>query len=543
VWQHRLERSPFLALLAGARLTRLPEISLRAAEERATFMKAQLERVQTLDHTELTYHEQLIARTLEWDLARAAEEVETWWYFFPVTPFSSPLSDALQILSSIPLNTTERLEDFEHIAQHLPNLLDDMYARLEAQFQRGIVLPQAELEIVIPYLSNFLQPPEKSPFLVRPESINEAVKDAGATLRVRIDRLIEAELNPRIEKLIGWLKGDYARSAPDRVGLYQYPGGLDAYQHLIRKHLTLDLDPQQVHALGLEAVEAVMAQMAEVRAQLGYSGSAADYRDVLKREPYFYAKTPEEVGERLMGYVTRLTPRIPEYFSALPKAPFSVKRLAPEFEGSVTFGYYDLPNQFDPVGYYVYNGSDLTNRPLIYAAGLIYHELVPGHHFQLVRQMESEHIPLVSRYAFHTAYVEGWAEYAAELAGEMGLYVEPLDWYGRLLMHLFTAVRIVVDSGMNALGWTREQASAYMRERIIESETQISTETLRYAVDIPGQALTYKMGHRKFQELRAREQAKLGAAFDIRHFHESVLGYGSMPFPVLEWHLDHVPAE
>jgi uncharacterized protein (DUF885 family) len=222
----------------------------------------------------------------------------------------------------------------------------------------------------------------------------------------------------------------------------------------------------------------------------------------------------------------------------VPKASYDVQRLDPHLEGSMTFGFYRPPTATDPIGHYYYNGSKLNERNLLFAAGLMCHELIPGHHFQIARQEENDSLPPFRREAFQTAFVEGWGEYAANLGFEMGVYNDPYDHYGRLLMDSMIASRLVVDTGMNALGWSRERASQFLRENTILSDAEIATETLRYAVDIPAQALAYKIGSKQMLALRRRARERLGPKFDIRQFHEWLIGSGSMPLGVLEQHID-----
>jgi uncharacterized protein (DUF885 family) len=204
----------------------------------------------------------------------------------------------------------------------------------------------------------------------------------------------------------------------------------------------------------------------------------------------------------------------------------------------MTFGNYELPSPASPKGYYRFNGGQLAQRPLMNAAALIYHELIPGHHFQMNLQRENESLPEFRRQTDHTAFLEGWAEYASELGLEMGLYADPWDEYGRLGMDMFLSTRLVVDTGMNLLGWPRQKAIDYMLDHVLESETQVVSETLRYSAERPGQALAYKMGGRKFRELRTRAETALGDRFDIRRFHDALIGSGSMPLAVLEKHID-----
>jgi uncharacterized protein (DUF885 family) len=211
-----------------------------------------------------------------------------------------------------------------------------------------------------------------------------------------------------------------------------------------------------------------------------------------------------------------------------------VKRLEPQLEPGQTFGYYQVPTGDDPTGYYRFNGSSLADRSLLNAGALIAHELLPGHHFQINLAFEIPDLPEFRRETFDTAYTEGWGDYASAVAGEMGLYDDPYDLYGRLAMDMFISVRLVVDTGMNALGWTRAKAMDFMREHAMETDTQIATETLRYCCDIPGQALAYKMGSLRIRALREQAREALGPRFDLRRFHDAVLGGGSLPMDALE---------
>src|SRR5262249_42804232 len=212
--------------------------------------------------------------------------------------------------------------------------------------------------------------------------------------------------------------------------------------------------------------------------------------------------------------------------------------LEPQLEGPLTFGYYQTPTAQDATGYYRYNGSKLSERTLLGAGSLIAHELVPGHHFQINLQRESTALPKFRRESFYNAFTEGWGDYASDLAGQMGMYADPYDRAGRLSMDLFLTSRLVVDTGMNALGWTRERAVAYMKENTLQSDTEIATETLRYSCDLPAQALAYKMGMRQFVELREKARRALASKFDVRRFHDAVLGSGSLPMDLLANHVD-----
>jgi uncharacterized protein (DUF885 family) len=248
------------------------------------------------------------------------------------------------------------------------------------------------------------------------------------------------------------------------------------------------------------------------------------------------------MGEALMAAARRIEPKLAEWFGTRPKAPYGVRRLSPALEPVMTYGFYQRPTPQEPGGYYMFNGSKLEERSMLNAAALSYHELVPGHHFQVALTQENPRLSAFRKNAAYTAFLEGWGEYASDLAGDMGMYTDPYDRAGRLSMDLFLSTRLVVDTGMNALGWSRDRAMDYMRAHTFESETQIRTETLRYSADMPGQALAYKMGSRTIRELRERMRQRLGARFDVRRFHETVLMHGSMPLGVLERHVERLLA-
>lgn len=281
-----------------------------------------------------------------------------------------------------------------------------------------------------------------------------------------------------------------------------------------------------------------------VAVAIGVAGGEAEFQEHLKAIGRLHAKSPEEVEATFRYHLGRLEPHIPHLFARIPKAPYDVERLDRALEAGMSYGYYEPPNPNEPRGIYHYNGSGLDTRSQLNAAALIFHELIPGHHFHLARQQENESVHPIRREALGmSGYNEGWAEYASELPREIGLYDDPYDWYGRLVHQRFLAQRLVIDTGMNVLGWSLEQGRAYMRENTVESETQVASETLRYSTDLPAQALAYRLGFLKLRDLRAKAQHALGSAFDLPAFHEAVLAPGALPLAVLEPHIDHFIAE
>jgi uncharacterized protein (DUF885 family) len=531
------EESLYLRLKNGLPIERLPDLSQARAEARGQRAAALRARLLAVPETGLPEEDQLSRALLLRRLAFDAEAPRHYWLGFDLTPYASPFGEVHRVFRTLPLRTKAEADALLTLLGKYPAFVETVRGRLRGQSERGIRLPKDELPVVAAFLKGALASGPASPFAVdaaRLVSLGAAEKAAFLeALEARADAARRA-----LEALLADLGPSYAAAAPDACGLSQYPGGRAAYESLVKLHTTLDITPEEVHRIGLQEVERIVAGMADVRRRIGFAGDAAQFREAVRNDPRFRARTPDEVGERLLSYVARIEPKVDGFFLRRPKAPYGVKRLDLEREPGLTFGTYEPPSPGEPRGLYRYNGSKLEERSLLTAGPLTYHELVPGHHFQIALQDENESLPRFRRELWDAAYTEGWGDYSAQLAEEMGMYADPYDLYGRLAMDMFISVRLVVDTGMNALGWTRAKAVAYMREHVLESDTQIETESLRYSVDIPGQALAYKMGSRGLLDFRRRAEQALGPRFDVRRFHECVLGSGSLPLDALSRKVD-----
>jgi len=347
---------------------------------------------------------------------------------------------------------------------------------------------------------------------------------------------------PRYDAIIAIFGDDYVPKAPAQVGLGNLPGGKEEYLRRIVYETGLSLTPQQIHDLGQKRVAELDERVRAVREQLGFKGSREEFQASLRKDPRFIATSPQDMEQRYLAYAKRMEPHVPQYFSRLPKAPYGLARLPATAEAGMTYGYYQPPTPANPKGIYYFNASKLGQRSLLSAAHLMYHELLPGHHLHFALQQENSNAHPVREFLLYGAFNEGWAEYAASLGEEIGLYDDPYDMYGHLTMQAFLASRLVVDTGMNYLGMSLEQARAFMKAHTFESDVQIDSETLRYS-EIPAQALGYRLGYEKFWELRRRAEQKLGSRFDIRAFHAVAIGEGAMPLDVLEQRVDRYIAE
>jgi uncharacterized protein (DUF885 family) len=532
----RLERNPMLRLRQGLPVERLPDLSPAQAQRDAAFARAFLDRLRRIDPKDLSHEDWLTREILRWE---ADDLAETRFDALPflVLPYSTPIRGLQQVFALLPVRDPAERERYLSLLKQYAEAIGQIRARTTDQGQSGIRIPQGSLDLASAFFAADLEALDRT-FDVDERRLTGVAKADAESFRAAIRILLAGQIRPAVKALANDYGASYRAKAPSAVGLSQYPGGDEYYAWLVKRHTTFDVTPEEVHAIGLAEVARTNAAMARVRERLAFNGTKEEFHKFLRTDSRFFPKTPDEIGEKLMAAMRDMEPRLDTMFLRRPKAPYGVKRLDPRLEGAMTYGYYQVPTPRDPKGYYNYNGSKLESRSLLNVRALAFHELAPGHHFQINLQTENDALLPIRRESRHTAYIEGWGEYASSLGDDAGLFADPYDQYGRLMMDMFLSVRLVVDTGMNALGWTRERAMDYMREHTLESEEQIRTESLRYAVDMPGQALAYKMGSRGFRELRAKAEQALGSRFDVRRFHDAVLMSGSMPMRTLEQHID-----
>ena len=539
VRQRNLDSEIFLRIKHGLPIYQLPDISRGHAEDEVRFAETVLAELKQIPLENLG------------DAQRNTREILHWWAQITIDglpfhglpflgiPYSLPdMASVHQAFGIHKFETSADRDRYLDLIDQYAALIQALLDRFKRQAGQGVVMPAAQIDLAAPLFTSYRAEPENSQFWVSDQRLASLDAVVTQTFYEQLRRAIREKVNVNLEAMTSYLQGPYREQAPDQVGLGQYPGGAAFYRYLIRAHTTLDLNPEEIHEKGLQAVADLHKKIDAIKESVGFEGDRAEFFAMLKANPRFYATTPEEVGERLMSYIKKIEPVLDRFFVRKPEAPYGVARLPASLEGSMTFGYYQWPTVDTPMGTYYFNGSKLDERSLLNAESLIYHELAPGHHFQVASQLESKTLSNYRKESFHTAYAEGWADYAADLGLEMGGYQDPYDLLGLYMMDMFISVRLVVDTGMNALGWTRARAMAYMSENLMNSETQIQTETLRYSVAYPAQALAYKIGSEKIHELRGKAEAALGDQFDIRRFHAAVLEPGSLPLTVLEKHID-----
>lgn len=480
-------------------------------------------------------------------LAKGMESYPQFWlYSSPLTPYSGGWrhNSIRQTAIATRLETaTERagyIAALQAYAAHVRSQAD----KLDLQADRGIRIARPAIPGARRVAANLAA----ASFAFIPDAARLGAADA-ATRTAFLDEvtvLVEGEIAPAFTALGAKLDADYEAAAPERPGLMWQAGGAEHYRALARLHTGTDLSPEEIHTIGRQVLRDARAELADIKRSVGFEGSDREFAALVDADPRFSASTPAEVEAHFRRAMERIEPVLPRYFSLLPKAPYSVERAPREVEQGMTFGYYRSPTPEQPVGAYIYNGSSPETTSYANAAALIYHELLPGHHFQIALQLENEDLPTLRRansFTYRNAYVEGWAEYAADLADEMGMYASPYERFGRLYSKMFLANRLVVDTGLNALGWTHDEARAFMKANTFASDSEIESELLRYSTDIPGQALSYAMGQRELLRMRDEARAALGERFSFPAFHAAVLSPGSLPMDLLDAHLKRWQAQ
>lgn len=545
-WQRQLEVDFRARAREGLPLDRIPLPTLERARADAEFGRAVLDRLAAIDTGALSPDETITWEVLHRSASMTIEGLDHYWVITNVlTPYSSGIGGLRQLFGMVPVADAAGRETYLKLLSRVPDVIGFVESHARGQLERGIVVPQPNMDAVVGVVRANTAPFSTGPFAVAEARLGAESGDGGAAgeeaaaFVAEAERIVTDGINPALERLAAFLDGEYRAAAPPEIGLSRQPGGEAAYRYLVRHHTTMDISPEEIHEIGLQNVAELEEQMLAIQERIGFEGSIDDFRRFIPTNPDYFPKSVEEVAERFDSPSRRFFERADEFFATKPDAPFGARRLDPALEGSQTFGYYNPPTPTDPVGYYNFNGSDLDKRSWLTYAGISLHELFPGHHFHITRQYANEALPDIRRNGMHTAYTEGWGMYSTFLGIDSGFLADdPLSEYGAYMMEIFVATRLVVDTGMNLLGWTLEEGRQYMRDHIFDSETQIASESLRYSTDMPGQALGYQMGKRAILDLRRRAEAALGDDFDLRRFHEAVLGPGSLPITVLESHID-----
>jgi uncharacterized protein (DUF885 family) len=501
-----------------------------------------LVRLRAVDAATLTADERLTYDLLNWDASERLAQMAFPYHLMPVNhmdPMPVRLAQWAGGQGSQPLKTTANYEHFLARLKRLPEWMDQAIVNLREGMAQRIVLPRAIVERTLPQLDALL-PAETSasPYLAGTREFPAAVAEADRRrLREAYVATVRDSLVPAVIRLRNFMRNQYLPAARASAGFGALPGGAQAYRASVHSSTTTDMTPEQIHELGLREVARIRGEMEKVKSRFGFTGTLdAFFKSLDDRPELTPFKTDEEVLAAFRAINERVKAGLPQLFERMPKAPLEIRAVEPMRRDTASSYYVPPAMDGSRPGVFFAAFSDAKTMRTPAMTPLFLHEGQPGHHFQMALQREMASSDY-RRNAWYDAHGEGWALYAEGLGRELGLYEDPKPWLGRLQLEMLRAIRLVVDTGMHANGWSREKAIAYSRENDGSSEDEARRAIERYMV-WPGQALAYKVGEQKLLALRERARTKLGARFDIRAFHTQVLGSGCVPLKLLEAKID-----
>jgi len=456
--------------------------------------------------------------------------------WMPLTHLDGIHTLAPETLDIQPRRSIPELERYVARLEALPVALDQNRALLATGLAKGFTPPRGPLESLPELVSNLIpsdaaSSPLLQPFVPAADALAPSERDR---LMRRATEAYAKGIVPAAERLRDYLSHEYVPHCRTSIANTALPDGAAAYNYLVRWHTTTSLTPQEVHALGLAEVQRIREAMQGVMRDSGFPGDFPSFLHFLRTDPQFFFASEEELIDRYRVIAKRTDPALSAVFGRLPRLPYGVLPV-PEYRARVSPAAYYIPGvpSTGRPGYFYANAYALDARPRWEMESFVLHESVPGHHLQIALNQELEDVPQFRRFASYSAFIEGWGLYAESLGRELGHYRDPYSRYGQLSFDMWRSIRLVVDTGMHALGWTRERAIQFFLENTGKSEHDVTVEVDRYIV-WPAQSLAYKIGQLKFRELRTLAEERLGDRFDVRAFHDVVLGEGALPLPVLE---------
>jgi uncharacterized protein (DUF885 family) len=536
-WERGLREDPTRATYLGDRRydDRWPDLTAAAAARTHAANLAALGTLATLPAEGLSAEDQLNRELFKRQVRNEVDAYEWGQRFLPISQRGG-VQSAHELAELLPFESARDFEQWIARLERIGPYVDQTIELLREGERRGLVAPRVIMERVPAQITRqVVDDPAASPFFApfadMPGSIPASEQER---LRAAALAAIEREVVPAYRRLQAHFDTGYLPATRATVGVWDTPGGAQWYENRIRWFTTTDLTAEEIHAIGLREVARIRGEMEKVIEEVGFEGSFEDFLVFLRTDERFRYRDPEQLLEAYQVMAKRIDPLLPRFFGRLPRMPYGVRPIPAETAPDTTTAYYQGPAlDGRRAGYYYVNLYKPEERPTYEIPVLSIHEAVPGHHLQIALAMELGEQPAFRRNLEATAFIEGWALYSESLGEEMGLYEDPYDKFGQLTYEMWRAVRLVVDTGLHHKRWTREQAIEYFKANAAKSEHDIVNEIDRY-ISWPGQALAYKIGELRIKELREGAARALGPRFDLREFHDVVLGSGSVPLDVLE---------
>ena len=540
-WEWTMREYPTFASNLGDRRynDRWTDVSVEAYERRHRHRLDVLEQIKKINRAQMPVADQLNYDLFKKDFELAVEEHKFRMYLLPIHQRGGIQTED-ELADLLRFQTVKDYDDWIARLRALPAYMDQTLALMREGKAAGLLWPKVTQARVPAQLDK--QTParaEDSPFYKPFKEFHKDIPEAERErLRAAARDAVSTGVIPAYRRLKEYFVGEYLPASQDRVGIWQWSNGGEAYAYLARSYTTTAMTPEQIHEKGLSEVARIRAEMQKIMTQVGFKGTHKEFFKKLRTDDEFYYKKPEELLEAYRAISKKIDPHLVKVFKTIPRMPYGVTPIPDKIAPDTTTAYYQQPAaDGSRPGFYYVNLYKPETRPKWEMMALSLHEAVPGHHFQIALAMELGEIPKFRRYGGYTAFVEGWGLYAESLGEDMGLYDDPYSKFGQLTYEMWRAVRLVVDTGMHHMKWDRQRAIDYFLDNAAKTEQDIVNEIDRYITN-PGQALAYKIGELKIKEMRARAKNALGDRFDVREFHDIVLGSGAVPLDVLERNVD-----
>ena len=501
-------------------------------------------RLLEIDRGQLGYQDQLSYDLFKIKREQSLEGNQFPFHLQPVNQFYSITNFFVQLgsgTSAHPFKTVRDYEDFLSRANDYSVIIDQIIANMKEGIQVGVTQPRILMEKLLPQIdSQIVDDPRESGFYAPVTNMPEDFSDEDRNrLTAAYEDTIANTIIPAYQRISNYLGDEYISAARETVGLFAQPNGEAWYAYMVRLRTTTNMSPDEIHQIGLGEVARIHDEMHGVMEEVGFEGSLKEFFQFVNTDDQFFY---DEADELIQGYrdmsdhITELSKNL---FDVMPKSSFEVRRVEPFREASASGGAYQAgtPDGSRP-GIFYANAYDIKARGKWAMESLFLHEAIPGHHFQIMIQRENEELPGFRRFGGFTAYTEGWGLYAESLGKELGVYTDPYQFFGGLNAELWRSIRLVVDTGIHAKGWSRQEVLEYMYANSAVAEVRAVAEAERFMA-IPGQALAYKVGQLKIREIRNRAEVTLGDKFSVKAFHTEVLRDGAMPLSILEAKIDH----
>jgi uncharacterized protein (DUF885 family) len=503
---------------------RLPCVTPACQAERQRQWQGVLDQIAAIPDAELSPAERLNKAVLAGSLR--AEVVGIKWRSYEM-PINSDVNVWNYLPAQVPFRSVQEYRNYISRMRDIPRWFDENMANMRSGMKRGFTPPAVTMKGRDATLANQIKPvkdsPFYAPFTLMPASIPAFEQDQ---LRAEAREVIETIVNPAQTRMLAFLRTEYLPGARASTAARDLPDGVAWYRDQVKEFTTTDLTPDAIHQIGLKEVARIDADLRAAMVQSGFKGEYKDFLIFLRTDPRFYARTPDELLGFSSYVIKRMDGKLKDIFTTLPRHRFTLRPVADAIAPTYTSGRGGLDACY-------MNTYDLKSRPLFMLTALTLHECVPGHSHQGAMALEAPAAPPFRRQTYFSGYGEGWGLYTEYLGRELGMYRNPYEEFGRASFENWRASRLVIDTGLHLMGWSRDQAIAYLEEHTALARHDIEIEVDRY-ISWPGQALAYKLGEMSIRKLRSEAETSLGTGFDLRRFHDTLLGLGSVPLPVME---------